>query len=396
MRSCHYTVTAAQVQRHAIQHAQHYLRRADHGPKTTAPALFAILFWAAARLASLAAACAALKRAPSDQAVRNALVATLPEFHELQRRLNRALAGGVPRPLSRRPRHVALDLILLPYYGLPHRDPAEIYKGAEKAGTHHFHAYATAYVIWKGCRLTLGLRAVHHSDPWDEVVKDLLRQVRRTGVRVRLVLLDRGFYSAAVIRYLQAARYPFLMPVIRRGRRPSHPQGASGTWAFTTWRRSGWAQYTLQDRQGRRARVRICVCCVPQAPQRPGARRRGREVWVYAYWGVRPSRVSWVRETYRRRFGIESSYRQLHEALIPTATRSPLLRLLYVGLALILRNVYVWLHWEVLSYKRRGYRVVDLDQLPLKAVLEWLAAWAVEWFGLDLERPAQRPFPEGR
>jgi hypothetical protein len=394
MRPRHYTLTAAQVQRHALDTTQHYLRLPDHGPKTKAPVLFAILFWATARLASIAAACQALRDAPCDQAVRDALLATLPDFHELQRRLNRALAGGVPKVLRRRPQRVALDLVLLPYYGLHQSDPKEIYKGPRKAGTHHAHAYATAYVICKGCRLTLGLRAVHHSDPWDEVVKDLLRQVRQAGVKIGLVLLDRGFYSVAVIRYLQAARYPFIMPAIRRGRRPSHPEGASGTWAFTTWRRSGWAEYTLEDKGGQRATVKLCICYVQEPPQRPGARRRRAQVWLYAYWGLRPSRVGWVRQTYRTRFGIESSYRQLQEGLIRTSTRSPLLRLLFVGLALLLRNVYVWLHWEVLARRRRGYRVVDLNQLPLKAMLRWLAVWAEALFGLSLERQAERPFPD--
>jgi hypothetical protein len=129
MRQRHYTVTGAQVQRHARDNAQHYLRLPDHGPKTPATVLFALLFWAAARLASLAAACKALRDAPCDQAVRDALFATLPAFYELQRRLNRALAGGVPKALCRRKQRVALDLTLLPYYGLPESDPKEIYTG---------------------------------------------------------------------------------------------------------------------------------------------------------------------------------------------------------------------------------------------------------------------------
>src|SRR5262249_27429226 len=147
----------------------------------------------------------------------------------------------------RRGQFVALDLTLLPYYGLPQRDPEELYRGPSKAGTKQSHAYATAYVLSQGCRSTLGLRAVHHSDPWEDVVRDLLRQVRKAGVTVRLLLLDRGFYSVGVIRYLQAARCPFLMPAIRRGRKPGHPRGASGTWAFTTRKRSGWARYTLRE-----------------------------------------------------------------------------------------------------------------------------------------------------
>jgi putative transposase len=399
MRSYHCTITSTQVQQLASQRLQRHLRLDDHGPKCTASVLLAVLFWAAARLASLAAACAALVSAPSDQAVRDALLATLPAFAELQRRLNRALADGLPKLLRRaRGVYLALDLTLLPYYGQPESDPEELYHGQSKAGTSTFHAYATAYVIVKGCRWTLALRGVHHSDPWDEVVKDLLRQVRKAGVKVRALLLDRGFYSVDVIRYLQAARCPFLMPVIRRGRKPSNPRGASGTWQFSSWRRSGWSRYTLADKKGRRATVTICVCCLPAQQQRQRRQRRrsgrGRQVWLYAVWGLGTGDTRWVRETYRQRFGIESSYRQLHEARIRTTTRSPLLRLLFVGMALVLRNVYVWLHWEVLSYKRRGYRVVDLSQLPLAAMLHWLQEVSERLLGVNEERQTQRPFPE--
>ena len=53
-----------------------------------------------------------------------------------------------------------------------------------------------------------------------------------------------------------------------------------------------------------------------------------------------------IRENYRLRFGIESSYRQLNEARIKTCARDPRLRLLFVGIALVLRNVWVWIHFR--------------------------------------------------
>jgi hypothetical protein len=397
MRSGYCTITSRQVHQLAADRLQSALRLRDHGRKCSAAVVLNVLFWAAALCRSVAAACAALRTAPSDQAIRNALLATLPPFAELQRRLNRALAGGLPRTLQRRRQYLAIDLTLLPYYGQPYSDAEELYRGQSKAGTKQFHAYATAYVICQGCRYTLGLRAVHHSDPWEDVVRDLLRQVRSTGVRVRCVLLDRGFYSVGVIRYLQAARCPFIMPAIRRGRKPDHPQGASGTWAFTTWRRSGWASYTLQEREGRRtATVTLAVCChrLPEKTRSGRPVRRREVVWLYAVWGLQPSSVAWVRETYRKRFGIESSYRQLNQTRIRTSSRSPLLRLLFVGLALVLRNVWVWLHWEVLAHKRRGRRRVDLDQLPLRALLHWLQKVVEAIFGVKESVESERPYRE--
>src|SRR5579871_1717181 len=90
----------------------------------------------------------------------------------------------------------------------PLRDPDEIYRSAAKSGTSHFHAYATLYVIHRGYRFTVALTAVAGGEPLEGVLKRLLHQAAAVGVRCRLLLLDRGFYSVGVIRYLQAARRP--------------------------------------------------------------------------------------------------------------------------------------------------------------------------------------------
>src|SRR2546427_12485221 len=125
MRLPQYTVTAQQVQQHTAGLCQQHLRLADHGPKCTAAVLLSILCYAAARIISLAAACAALAKAPSDQAVRDALLAQLPDLQELQRRINRALAGDLPKALRQRRQPLAIDLTLIPYHGEPLHDPDE-------------------------------------------------------------------------------------------------------------------------------------------------------------------------------------------------------------------------------------------------------------------------------
>src|SRR3954470_18286525 len=217
MRRPQYTITSRAIHDHAVALCQKHLRLKDHGPKCTALTLLALLFYAAARLASLAAACGSLSQAPSDTAARTALLATLPAIHELQRRLNRALQGDLPRALRRRRQPLAIDLTLIPYHGQPQRRLDEVYRGQAKSGTTHFHAYATAYVIRKGLRFTVALTAVKQSEPLAEVIQRLLAQAAKAAVRPRYLLLDRGFCSVDVIRYLQSSRRPFLMPVPRRG-----------------------------------------------------------------------------------------------------------------------------------------------------------------------------------
>jgi putative transposase len=351
MRHPQYIITPRDIHHHAAQLCQRYLRFHDHGPICTALNMLTVLFYAAARLVSRAAACAALRDAPSDSALHADLIATLPATAARQRRLNRAWQGDLPRALRRRRQPLAVDLILIPYHGEPLKDAAEVYRGQAQSGTTHFHAYATAYVIPKGQRFTVALAYVRKGDDLAGVVKALLRQAAQAGVRPSYLLLDRGFYAVSVVRYLQAARVPSLMPVPATGRKADHPKGPSGPRVFHLRKKSGWGRHTLQGKRGRKATLSICIRCRNRRGQ---LKRHGRQALVYGSWGLSPSSWVWVAETYRRRFAIETTYRQLHQARIRTSTRNPLLRLRYVGLALILRNVWVWLHWEVLSQPRRG------------------------------------------
>ena len=389
MRPPQYTITPSHIHARAAWRLQQQVRLPEGGRKCRPAVLWAVLFYAASRIASLAAACAALRDAPSDTAAHDALLAGLPAFAELQRRLNRALHGDLPRALRRQRQPVAIDLTLIPYHGQPLHDVQEIYRGQAKSGTSHFHAYATAYIIRKGCRFTVALTAVGRDDPLPAVLQRLLRQAARAGVRPRYVLLDRGFCSVAVIRYLHAARLAWLMPLVLRGRRADHPKGPSGSRVFATWKTSGWGQYTMTNSAGRTATFRVCVRCRNRRGER---RRHGRAALVYAFGGpLRPSSSQWVKDTYRSRFAIETSYRQMHQARIRTCTRDPLLRLLYVGVALVLRNVWVWLHWEVLAHHQRGPRRIDLGRMSFRRLLLWLQHDVEQWLGVHDQTIAQRP-----
>src|SRR3954451_15771884 len=165
MRTPQYTVTARDIQDHAVRLCQGHLRLRDHGPQCTAGVLLTVLFYAAARIRSVAAACKALVGAPCYQAVHDARLATLPKINELQRRLNRAWQGDLPKALRRRPQPLAIDLHLIPYHGQPLEDEDEVYRSKARSGTSHFHAYATAYVIRKGQRFTVALTDVRKGEP---------------------------------------------------------------------------------------------------------------------------------------------------------------------------------------------------------------------------------------
>jgi Transposase DDE domain len=274
---------------------------------------------------------------------------------------------------------VAIDLTLLPYQGQSHQRLEEIYRSQAKSGTTHFHAYATVYIVRRGQRFTVALLRVEYGTALVEGLRRLLHLLRQAGIRPRLLLLDRGFYSVAVIRYLYRARYPFIMPVVRHGRAANDLRGPSGTNVFAAAKCSGGYTSTLTNADKHTATVLICVHCRNGQGQRG---RQGRQTLVYACWGIGTPSTTWVYQTYRRRFGIETRYRQLHEAHIKTTTRDPTLGLLFVGIALLLRNIWVWVHYQLLATPCRGGRKLNLGLLPFKTLLLWLAYLAVQTFGI--------------
>jgi Transposase DDE domain len=368
-------VSAVEVHDFAAGVLQQYLQWCDHGPQCTVKALQSVLFTAAARTSSIFDACQRLKDAPSDEAVRQALRALLPRMEELLRRLNQALRHKLPKSLRCRPRRLGVDITELPYHGKPHTDANEIRRGKPKHGTTHFHCYASLYVIRRGERFTVAMDYVRRGDSMKEVLQRLLRQLRKTGIQIRVLLLDRGFYNIDAINYLKRARVPFLLPVVHRGRTPRRidARRVQGTRRFLHWRRSGWSEHVL--RRGRHnTRVKICVSYRKNAAS-------NRRLLVYAYWGFAPPSPAWVRETYRQRFAIETSYRQMNQGRIRTCSRDPLLRLLLVGIALILRNVWVWWHRMFLSRPRGEGFEIHLETLRFRTLLLCLQRCAEKLLG---------------
>jgi hypothetical protein len=80
----------------------------------------------------------------------------------------------------------------------------------------------------------------------------------------------------------------------------------------------------------------------------------------------------------------------MNQARGRTSTRRPELRLSYVGIALVLRNEWVWLHYEILSTPRHGGRLLRPERLRLRAMLHWLLQVVEEAFGTVGETRTER------
>lgn len=344
---------APQVQAALTHVLSRYLPLHLRHTRLQASEVYAVLAYASLRQTSMETACQTLAAAPSGNRLREVVQAALPPRQVLQRQLNTVLRAQLPKVFFQRKRSyaLALDITLLPYYGQPDATPGEVLRAQAKAGTHYFHGYATVSIVHHRQRYVLALRFLRPQETMAAIVGDLLARVRRLGIAIRRLYLDREFYSLAVFRTLDRRRLSYVIALPIKGRHKGLRQLCQG-------RRSYVTTYTLRSTRAGRYTIQVALVRRTRRGRRPAR-------W-FAYAVARlPSKatpqriVAW----YRQRFGIETSYRQMNQVRARTTSRRSTLRLLLVGLAFVLVNLYII--WRRPHPKRSGQTPLTLPQLAL-------------------------------
>jgi hypothetical protein len=324
----------------------------DYGKHVTRGVLVELLVLAASWKVGLTGAAKA--SGYCHESVRKALLANLTDAGQLTKELVRGLQLPVPRSLRKRPVPIAIDYYKRPYYGDRKRTPA-VRGGKRQAGTHWFWTYASASILIHGQRWTVAFTPIFHLEAMDAVLERLWQQMAKMGLKIKRILLDREFWGAEVVRWLQHRRVPFIVPLTRRGKFGRTPDKDTGNSRFFHRGMKGFFPYTWEPRRpcADPSPVTVRVACVPHPPRRPLVYMVSQSVgWP----------LKWIRKTYRLRFGIEASYRQLGQALAVTTTHDDRWRLLLIGIALLLRNL--WIICQNAAERPK--------EITFRLVIEWL------------------------
>lgn len=311
--------------------------------------VLSVLVYAAATASSVEQAGRTLQNAPSPNTVRQTLSPLCLDAVEAQ--FNEALVTPGVRQVLRSAFELAVDLKEVPFYGQAKEDEADfVWKGRARMGTTHFFVYASAYVIQKGQRVTLALHACRRSEGLIGALKRLLERVRCLGGQVSCLYLDREFYQVEVLSFLQQeVDIPLCMAAPQKG-----TEDGTGLKALVLEAVPGLYPHTV--RSPKHGGVEVTVAVVGHYLQgRWGKHKRVRYTYVVHRF---PWAFAAISPKYRHRFGIESSYRIEEQARARTTAKSALLRFLWVALALVLQNLWVWLQWACVSVARKGGRLI--------------------------------------
>ncbi|MBI4492513.1 MAG: hypothetical protein HY690_06940 [Chloroflexi bacterium] len=175
---------------------------------------------------------------------------------------------------------------MLPSYGTQGLEPDQLRRGEAKAGTTRFPCYATVPVPHAGRRVTLALTFVHADEALVDVLLDLLGRLKRLGVRIQHLFVDREVASVVILRSLDEQPFTSIVALPKRGERLK---------ALLVGRKSYRTSYTRRSAEDGEVTFPLYVAC------RYAAGRRGQhgiDSLPFAVVGQPPCRLS-VRQVAR-------------------------------------------------------------------------------------------------
>jgi putative transposase len=302
-----------------------------------------------------------LKNTPSGRNIRYHLD-KFNDFEELEFQVNLALKSQILPGIRKGKLKLAIDLNLIPYYGeYSEEEKPYIYRSQAKQGTCSFYAYGTLYVIKNNKRFTLAIKGIRNTDTNVAIITYLLSYIYSLNINLKTLYLDRGFFSVSVIRWLKALKIPFILPAIRRGKN-------GGIKQFLKGRKNYKTTYAMTNKQGDCVTFELWVIC-----KYLKGKRKKKGIEYFAYVVHKPTiSLDYIHQDYRKRFGIESSYRIKNICRIKTTNKKPIIRLLFIGISFILINVWVNLLWRKVSLPRKGSRLIYRELFTFKQMLSFL------------------------
>lgn len=332
------------------------------GYKITTSMVLNVLLKAAVEKRSIDAVCADLTNVVDSNTLREAVnrMLTVQDLQQHEGEFNAALAECLPAAMPRCGLEMAIDFHDEPFYGKSEALRAYTCRGEAQDGTTYFWRIASLYVMWRGVRTTLALTYVLPTESGLSILQRLLKRGVALGFRAKVLYLDKGFCTGDIIDYLQQAHQPTVIACPIRGK-----AGKGGTRALCHGRKHYRTRYTFTD--GTTADLAI----VPTLKRDKKTKKRKRTWLVYILihldWSAKKAQ-----QRYRRRFGIESSYRQLGQVRAHTNSRNVALRFFYLALGLLLLNVWTFLRCVCTRLIAQGPFRLDLNRFRLARFIAFL------------------------
>ena len=214
-------------------------------------------------------------------------------------------------------------------------------------GTTTAYKFLTACIVTENVRLTVGVEPMGSRGAAPAAVEGVIEQAR-DWIDIRRVYLDRGFYRVNVLQVLERLEVDYVM------RSPRFQQLANGARQIQVDH-----EYRTTQSYAPYEWVELTRFSVPHASD-----PEDKQTYFVTNCPVSEDTAVGLAELYRRRWGIETSYRVIGDFLAKSRSRAYSVRLFYFLFAVTLYNLWMLCN-RVLSTLFEW----DLDRPPISAAV---------------------------
>lgn len=227
---------------------------------------------------------------------------------------------------------LAIDTTDKPTYSKEKKENKNISGGKQKASTNYFWRYATIQIADRKNPLTLYSMHCKKGISKAEIIEKLITEARKL-VRIKCVLIDRGFYDTDVFNKLEQLGVKYLMPCKHEDKTDK---------MFDKYLNSNYEvkPYFCQNKKKEYADFKLIMIKLENEEEIG---------FVTNMCFIKLHRAEYYLKLYKKRWNIETGYRLQNMFLAKTCSLDPSVRLFYFCYAVALHNLWVMIKSKVQS-----------------------------------------------
>lgn len=215
--------------------------------------------------------------------------------------------------------------------------------GKHKNGTNFFFKFATIQIIVKDKVLTLAVKFYSRRKHLKQIVYELVK-IAKKYVKIKTLLLDRGFRDVDILNQLEFLDVPMLMPCIKDKKTRKEFEKAT--------RKFHVVKYWWRNVKGEYTDFKLIMMKLNNGKE-IGFYTTLRLVWLH--------RAKYYLELYAKRWNIETGYRLQKLFLPKTTCIEGVVRYFYFCYSVAMHNLWIYLRSIVKS--------ISLTALTMKVIL---------------------------
>ncbi len=257
---------------------------------------------------------------------------------------------------------IAIDKHLIPRYGKPADMKHNTTRGKSECGTCTFETYMTVDIVAWFTRFNLACCKVDRGHFDDEFVRKIVQKCLKIGISVRMFLMDREFYSAAVMRTMRELGQNFIMPAIKnKSIKKSIREHEKG-------KRGAVSEYAMKSQDGRKFTFNLVMVY----------KEKEKDYFAFTtntMYSDPASMLERITEECKKRWGIEAAYRCLVQMRPHATNKNASVRIMLFCIVMIMFSL--WKREELAQDRELTLDMLLSSLMTLVCALEGMV-WAYD------------------